>query len=106
MALDSTVPAVKAALVSLISAQLTNVQVSYGRPADSKLARECVYIAEATGEHSIPVFKAGRKPREERYSIEVVVAVIKARGTITTAEARAFTLLAAVEDVVADDPTP
>lgn len=105
-ATTSTVPAVKTALVTLIGTALSGVQVTYGRPADNKLNRECVYVGEATGAHRIPVYKGTvRKPREERYSVEVVVAVIKARGDVTDSESRAFTLLASVEDVVANDPT-
>jgi hypothetical protein len=105
MATTSTVPSVKTALVTLIGSALSGIQVTYGRPADDKLNRECVYVAEAIGTHRVPVFKAGRKPREERYSVEVVVAVIKGRGDVTDSESRAFTLLAAVEDAVANDPT-
>lgn len=102
----STVPAVKSALVTLLTSQLPGIQVKYGRPADNQLARECVYVAEAVGNHRIPVFKGtGRKPREERYSVEVVVAVIQERGEVSVSEARAFELLEAVENVVADDPT-
>jgi len=101
----STVPDVKTALVNLIGAQLPGIQVVYGRPADNQLKRECVYVGDATGSHRIPVFKAGRKAREERYSVEVVIAVAKDRGQVSDSEGRAFELLEAVENVVADDPT-
>lgn len=113
MATSSTIPAAKTALVTLIGAALATagdggepIQVSYGRPADSQLARECVYVGDVTGLQRIPVAKGtGRKTRQEDYSIEVVVAVLMLEGETTDAEARAFTLLAEVEDVVADDST-
>jgi hypothetical protein len=105
MATSSTIPTAKTALVALISAALPGVQVVYGRPADSELARECVYVGDATGVQRIPTMRAGRKPREETYSVEVIVAVLLERGNTTDAESRAFTLLAECEDVVADDST-
>ena len=105
MATSSTVPTAKAALVELFGAALSGVQVEYGRPADNDLKRECVYVGDVTGAQRIPVHSAGRKPREEAYSIEVVVAVLKTRGGLSDAEERAFELLAECEDVVADDST-
>lgn len=105
MATSSTIPTAKAALVSLIGAALSGVQVKYGRPADNQLERECVYVGDVTGSSRVPTMRAGRKPREETYSVEVVVAVLMLEGEVTEAEARAFTLLTEVEDVVADDPT-
>lgn len=107
-ALSSTVPAVKAALVTLITADVNDstVQVSYGRPPDNQLARECIYVGDVpSGAQRVPTLKAGRKAREEKYPIEVVVAVLAAGGTLSAAETRAFVLLSSVEDVVADDPS-
>ena len=105
MADHSTVPAAKAALVALIGAALAGVQVTYGRPADAQLERECVWVGDATGTHRVPVMAAGRKRRQEDYSIEVICWVAKTHGLISAAEARCFELLGEVEDVVADDPT-
>lgn len=105
MALHSTVPTAKAALVTLIGTALTGVQVTYGRPADSQLERECVWVGDATGQQRVPTMKAGRKARHETYSIEVVCWVADTRGLISTAEARCFELVGEIEDVVADDPT-
>ena len=105
MATTSTVPAAKTALVTLISAALPGVQVTYGRPPDNELERECVYVGNVSGVQRIPTMRAGRKPREETYSVEIVVAILLERGTTSDAEDRAFELLAECEDVVADDPT-
>lgn len=105
MATSSTIPAAKAALVSLIGSALSGVQVKYGRPADNQLARECVWIGDVSGAQRIPVIAAGRKRREETYQIDVVCAVLRPRGEVSDAEARAFVLMTEVEDVVADDST-
>jgi hypothetical protein len=106
-ALVSTVPAVKAALVTLLTTAIndTTVQVTYGRPADSMLQRECVWVGRATGTDRVPTIKAGRKAREERYAVDVVFWVAKPRGTTQEAETRAFELLESAENVLADDPS-
>ena len=98
-------PAVKAALVSLLTPALSDAQVSYGRPADSQLARDCVWIGQALGADTIPVLGSGRKVRQQEYSVQVVVWVAKPRGTVQEAEERAYELLEEVEDALADDPS-
>lgn len=107
MALSSTVPAVKAALVSLVTTGIgdSTVQVSYGRPADSMLARDCVWMGRVTGSDRVPVMSAGRKVREQEYSVQVIVWVAKPRGTVQEAEARAHVLAAEINDALADDPS-
>ena len=104
MATSSTVPAVKAALVSLLTTALPSTQVTYGRPADSMLSRNCVWLGRAAGADRIPVMSAGRKVREQTYSVTVFVWVAKPRGTVEAAEDEAHDLLAEVEDALADDP--
>lgn len=105
MATSSTVPGVKAALVTLVSAGLSGVSVTYGRPMSSTLPREAVYVGEARGQHRVPVMTSGRKVREEAFTVDVVAAVLAPRGTVQTAEERCFALLAEVEDALADDPS-
>lgn len=105
MATSSTVPAVKAALVTRIASSLSGVSVTYGRPADNLLAGKGVWVGDVEGEHRVPVMTAGRKRREETYRVQIVVFNHLARGTQQAAELAAFTLLTEVEDVVADDPT-
>jgi len=105
-ALHSTVPAVAAAIAALIDAELgPEVQVSDGRPPTGELRPECVYVADADGRDTVPVHKSGRKEREEDYQLAVIVSVHLDQGTVAQAKARAFELLAAVEDVLADDPS-
>ena len=105
MATTSTVPAVKAALVALLTSALPSTQVSYGRPADSMLSRNCVWVGRAAGADRVPVMSAGRKVREQDYSVTVFVWVAKPRGTVEQAEDEAHVLLAEVEDALADDPS-
>lgn len=104
MATHSTVPAVSAAIVSVVAPALPGVQVVEGRPADSLLQRECVYTGQVTGHHAIANIKAGRKQRNENYTIDVVCSVLQARGTVAAARNRAYELVAAVEDALANDP--
>lgn len=105
MATTSTVPAVKAALRTLILAALPSAQVSYGRPQNGQKLRAGVYLADVAGDLDIPVMKAGRRTRSEAYTVDVVAAAARPRGTVEEAEADAYALMAAVEDVVANDFT-
>lgn len=105
MATSSTVPAVKQALVALLAAALPSTQVSYGRPADSMLTRSCVWLGRAAGADRVPVMSAGRKTREQTYSVTVFVWVAKPRGTVEEAETEAHVLLTEVGDALADDPS-
>jgi hypothetical protein len=106
VAISSTVPTIKDALVAALLAQpaLAQVQVERAHPGPEKLEREAIWLGAARGRHEIPVVKAGRKPRDEVYTIEVLVSVLKPGGTLEEVEERAFALLAEVEDVLADDP--
>jgi hypothetical protein len=105
MATISTVPAVKKALYDALTAGLGGVQVSYGHPSAALVERQVVYVGDVQMDYSVPVMRAGRQPRQEEFTVEVIVNVAPARGEPSEAEAEAFALLAAVEDVVADDPT-
>lgn len=125
MATTSTVPTVKARLVTLLTAALATsgptggqVQVSYAwkgsameeeavflgrRPSD--VATEPLY--QAVGNGGIATLKAGRKQRNEDYPVELTIWTFRPDLTpadSATADARAFALLAEVEDVLADDP--
>jgi hypothetical protein len=105
MATSSTVPAVRSALVALLEVALPDSQVSYGRPADAALQRECVWVGAARGADRIPVMKAGRKCREQSYSVQVIVWVAMPSGQQDDADARAFEVLTVIEGLVADDPS-
>lgn len=107
MATSSTVPAVKQALVALLAAAIndSNVQVAYGRPQDSMVRRESVFVADVSYSATVANIKAGRKHYDEDYTVDVVVAVGHPRGTTHDAEARAFALFEYLRDVLADDPS-
>ncbi len=105
MATTSSVPAVKAAIVALVATALPGISVTYGRPMNSTLPREAVFVGDVRGQHRVPTMKSGRKAREETYTLDVVIAVLMPRGTLSEAEARAFVLATEVEDALADDPS-
>lgn len=107
MATGSTVYAMKAATVTAMDANaaLDGVQISHGYPGEGAIKREAIYVDRVTGGHRIPVFRAGRKVREESYTITLVLFVQKDGVTPAVVEARAFTMLQEVEDMLADNPT-
>lgn len=115
MATTSTIPAVKTALVSLLDAKL-DVAVFYAWPGPNT-PNECVFMGrypdqpnedriEASSE--VANVTAGRKQRDETYSAPVTIWSFRpdlSSDGAKAAEARAFVLLEALEDVLADDPT-
>lgn len=107
MATSSTIPAVKAALVERLTAAVNDsgVQIVWGRPQDSLAARECVYVADARPSYEFANIKAGRRQYDERFEIDVLFCVARARGDVQAAAERAYQLLAALRDVLADDFT-
>lgn len=107
MATSSTVPAVKAALVDLLAASIddSDVQVHYGRPQDSLVRREAVFVADVSYTATVANIKAGRKHYDEDYTVDVLFAVGKPRSTNEDSETRAFALFEHLRDVLADDPS-
>lgn len=104
MSTSSTIPLVKGQILTLLDqrASLAEVQRAWSHPG-KVLGRESIYFGSVTGSHEIRALRAGHKPRDETYDLEVLVAVHKVGGTVEAAEARAFELLAEIEDVLADD---
>lgn len=109
----STIPTVKTQLVTLLDAALT-VPVTYAWPGENT-DPECVFLGPhpATADirvdvsSQIPTIKAGRKQRQEEYTIRVTVWSFRPELTSAdaqTCEQRAFTIAASVENVLADDP--
>ena len=105
MASTSRIIAVKDALLAILQAdaELAGIQVTRGRPGDD-LKDEAVWIGRAVGRHKPVAIRAGRQPRDETFTVDVVVSVLKAGGTIAAAEDRAHALMDQVEDSVAADP--
>jgi hypothetical protein len=104
MATSSTVTTVKAALLTRLSlrAGLAGVDLAYGWSGDFGL--EAIFFGSTRGVHEDPVTTGGRIPRDERYTMNVIVSVAKEGGTPQDAEDRAFALLAEVENELADTP--
>jgi len=121
MATTSTIPTVKAQMVTKFTTALATastaggqVQVSYAWPGP-KTESESVFL----GPHpetadirldrtsQIATIKAGRKHMDEDYTVRVTVWSFRPDLSVeaaNTCEARAFALLAHIEDEFADDP--
>jgi hypothetical protein len=109
MPTSSTVPAFKAALVSALQAlpALAGVQVAYRWPGPSTEA-EGVYLSDWSFEKTIANIKAGRKHREETFELEVILQSFNAAPSprdADDADARVSVFEAALDGVLADDPT-
>jgi hypothetical protein len=115
MGTSSTIPAVKSRLVEVLSAVM-DVPVTYAWPGPNA-AHECVFLGrypDVQGEDRVDARSeianvvAGRKQRTETYTLPVTVWSFRPdlnSDGAEEAEARAFVLLAELEDVLADDPT-
>ena len=104
MAATSTAPAVKAALLAALVSALPGVQVVYSHPGDA-LEPDSLYLGDVRGTSEVPTSRAGRLARHERYTVDVWISVVRDGTTAEAAEARAFVLLAELEDVLADSVT-
>lgn len=113
MSTRSTVPTVKQRLATLLADACT-VPVTYAWPGKST-APEAVFLgphpetADVRLDRSsqVPTIKAGRKQRQEEYTVRITVWSF--RGDLTSdgaqeCEQRAFDIANDIEDAVADDP--
>lgn len=112
MATTSTIPTLKAAIIATLDARagLNGVHVVYAWDGPA-MEGESVFLdppdTTQPGRSQIPTLKAGRKAREETFTVVLVVQVAQAGGTADTAattEARAYAILAEAENTFADDP--
>ncbi len=101
----STIPAVKDALVARLRAHptLAGVQVERSHPGDT-LEQEAVWLGRVIGSNSWVAMRAGRKPRDESYTVQVFIEVIMPGEPETAAEDRVLACYGALEDVIAEDP--
>lgn len=106
MATHSTAPTFRASLLLAIQARpaLSAVQTTYSHPGGSR-ENECIYLGEVRGTSQIPVMRAARKKREERYTLDVWIDVDAVGPDAQTASERAWALYGELEDILADDPT-
>jgi hypothetical protein len=95
--LTSQVPAIKAALHELITAELVGVQVSYGHPGRN-MAREMVFIGDVSISQE---FKAlGGRTKHETFELDLIISVVKPGAQQRVATERAFELLATIEELL------
>ena len=108
MATVSTVPAVMEALYQAFAAssELTGVQVSESWPGGDGLRDKALFLGNvrSTDIH-IPVSRAVRVVREELYSVDVHAQAAFAGTNAKAARESCFAMYAAVEDVIANNPT-
>lgn len=113
MATTSTVPTALDELLADLTAAMTGpnagVNVWEAWPGPSATG-EMVVLGEVTwDEYKIATIKAGRKYRDEEFAVAFQIAVFGAAGTTPAnpkpERDRAFAILAACENVLANDPT-
>lgn len=121
MATTSTVPTVKAQLVTKFATALATASRSSGQVPVTyawdgpDTQPECVFLGPnpQTADlrldlsHDIPTIKAGRKHRAENYTVRATVWQWRpdlSSGSAATVESAAFTIAGLLEGVLADDP--
>jgi hypothetical protein len=105
MATTSTIPDVCEALVAHLAAANPGTQVEWGRPQDALIKRKTIYVGDVDGDSRIPTMKAGRKERDEQYTVDVLFVSAPPRGSRSTAARDVLAMYATLEDMVAGDPT-
>lgn len=104
----STIPAVRSALQTAIGAALPAGVCCYRAWPGPDADREMVILGKTEGTHELPVMKAGRRQRQEEYTIDCEVWVFGGAGAtpqnVDPVEDRAWELVEAVEDVLANNP--
>lgn len=102
----STIPAVKAALLTALQALpgLTGVRVDRGLPADGVPERERVYIDNAV-DIDREWMMVGRKRLDESYTIRILIEVYQDGNTQASCEDRMWELVALVEQATLVDLT-
>lgn len=95
--------AVKTELLTQISAEdaLDKVQVGPGFPAE--LEDESVWVNRITGKVTLPVGKAGRRARDDKFTITFVFMSARPGDSAEESEARVEGFYSALEDVLAAD---
>ena len=107
MATTSRISATKGALVSLVTTAINdaNVTVKWGRPPNVIVQGVNAYVGDVRGRSPLSNIKAGRKYRDEEFSVNVVFTAILGDATTQTIEDRLLGYYASLENVIADDPT-
>lgn len=108
MTTTSSIHAFKNALVDglLARAGLAGVQVVSAPLTSKDAARESIQLGDVDGEQEWSAL--GKLAREERYTVDVMVWVIRPggdEGVVRDVRGRAFAIFAEVEDFLRADPT-
>ena len=104
MATTSIRPAVKSYLKTQLATALPTVTVM--RSWNGKLIeREAIWFQRTSGEVGFPLAMAGRKARDDDFTVRVAFAVATPGEDDTEVEARVMELVAALENIVAADVT-
>lgn len=101
----TTAPVVRAQLVSLLAARpaLAAVLVTHVWQGQAD-KQEHIYLGNTSADIEFATIRAGRKKREEDYTVQVIIDVDAPTDWGPTSETRAFVLSAEVDDMLADDP--
>lgn len=101
--LTSTIPAVKADLVTRFAARagLTGVQICYGWPKGAP-EKEMVIVGGAEGEQDWGPF--GRRAKDEIYDLSIMVSVVFSDGNQRGATERAFVIVGELEQELRNAP--
>lgn len=101
---DSTVPAVKAALVTLIDGTTSGVTVTWAAPTDEEdYVAEMIWLGDV--EHTDEFGALGGQRIDESYEVEIVVQVYQEGDDAQACEERAWVLRAAVVTAIRADLT-
>lgn len=115
MATTSSLPSVKAALLALLTTEFSGTDVSVSYAWTGANLPQAVYLGRREDvptwtsviDSDIATIKAGRKWRDENYTIELTAETWRSDVRPEDAaevDAQAFTFIAEVEDVLANDP--
>ena len=85
-------------------AAVLSAAVSNGWPGRN-LERDHVWIDRVTGTVEFPLMMAGRKSRDDKFTVRVIFQASGPGDTIAETDARAETLYAALENLIAPDPS-
>lgn len=97
-------PAVKSYLIDQLSSLLEPLQAVALRTWDGKkLDRSTVWIRRTTGTVEFPFAQAGRKDRNDDFTVRLVFAAVHPGEDEIEAEERVMAMFAKLEDLIADD---
>lgn len=94
----STAPAFKAALLTALGARsgLSGVTISYGAPLQGP--RESITLGDISGSQEFRTMSGPIPKKEETYTLEVYVSVVREGNQQQTCTERCFALAAEIED--------